>query len=443
MAYLINNDSPDRRGWMAGILAALLACALTPEAQGQFDPYPLPKSEVRTLPTASNGRDYVLYISFPLSYETAGPSRRYPVIYSCDGFWDFPVVAHTADYVRRDGMAPETIVVGLGYGGENPNVGHLRQWDLTPGIDPVYDASGATTGHAEEFLTVLATEIIPFVEENYRADPSFRMLFGASFGGLFAVYAALERPGLFEGIAVNGASLDWRDDLVLEMARAHKASGRSLNTRFYIGWGSGDEPAGIESSRRFVQEVSEMEIPNLRIVGREIAGAAHNGSKPENIARGIRFVFAPQAWVPVVGIDPGYGDFGKFINLSTRGRVGTGDDVLIGGIVVHGLHAKRVLVRAAGPSLTRLGVADALADPRLRIVDSDGETVASNDDWGTNSELSTLTQAFQQTGAFAFGEGSRDAALVARLEPGAYTIVVESGDGTSGVALVEAYETRP
>lgn len=420
---------------------AVLACLVGVPAQAQPEPYVMPKAEVRALPRSANGRDYIVNVSFPLSYDTAGPNRRYPVIYMCDGYWDFPLGAYIADYIRRDGMAPETIVVGIGYGGDNPDVGLLRQWDLTPGNDPVYDAQGKTTGHAEEFLDVLATEIIPFVESNYRADPSFRMLFGSSFGGLFSVYAAFQKPGLFQGVVVTGASLDWRDDLTLEMARAYKASGRSLNMRMYVGWGDGDTSGGIAACRRFAEEVPALGIPGLRLAAREIEGAAHSGSKPENFTRGVRFVFAPQAWVPVVGPDPGYGDFGRLINISTRGRVGSGDDVLIAGMVVSGVMPKRILVRAAGPALEAEGVASFLHDPHLRVVDSAGATVAENDDWASG-DAAAVQQAAGQVGAFAFPSGSADAATIVRLAPGAYTIVVD-GKGASGIALAEAYEIAP
>lgn len=428
-------------------MAALCVATGAPLVASASDaiPYVMPASEVRALPqTSANGHDYIVYVSFPLSYQTAGPSRRYPVIYLCDGYWDFPPVAYAADYVRRDGHAPEAIVVGIGYGGTNPNVGLLRQWDFTPGIDPVYDSTGATTGHAEEFLNVLATEIIPFVESNYRADPSYRVLMGNSFGGLFTLYAAFQHPGLFQGFVVSSPSLDWRKEYVLSQAQAYAATGKSLNVRMYVGWAAGDEIGTSGSSRHFAEQVYKLKIPGLKIAAREVEGGAHSGTKTETFTRGLRYVFAPQAWVPVVGLDPGYGDLGKFVNLSTRGRVESGDNVLIGGIVVQGVLPKRILVRAAGPTLASLGVTDPLPNPRFRVVDAAGATVASNDDWdAVSADAGPLNTAFTQSGAFAFPAGSKDAAAIVQLDPGQYTVIVESADGTPGIALVEAYELGP
>ena len=69
------------------------------------------------------------------------------------------------------------------------------------------------------------------------------------------------------------------------------------------------------------------------------------------------------------------------LNISTRMRVQTGDNVLIGGFIITGNDAKKVILRAIGPSLTQFGVVDALADPVLELHGSDGSVITSNDNW--------------------------------------------------------------
>lgn len=143
------------------------------------------------------------------------------------------------------------------------------------------------------------------------------------------------------------------------------------------------------------------------------------------------------------------GEYQRLINISTRGTVGSGEGALIGGFVVTGNSPKRVLVRAAGPSLVALGLSDALVDPKLVVYG--GQTiVAQNNDWGTAAFVATnqavasaadIAAAARATGAFAFASGSKDAAVIVTLAPGAYTAQVTSSDGTStGAALVEIYE---
>lgn len=126
-------------------------------------------------------------------------------------------------------------------------------------------------------------------------------------------------------------------------------------------------------------------------------------------------------------------------NISTRGVVGTGSNVLIAGFVVGGSTPKNVLVRAAGPALGALGVGGTLSDPVLRVVNSSGQTVAENDNWP-----SALQTNFQQVGGFAFPANSRDAALLlTNLAPGSYTATVSGANNTTGISLVEVYDADP
>ena len=122
-------------------------------------------------------------------------------------------------------------------------------------------------------------------------------------------------------------------------------------------------------------------------------------------------------------------------NISTRGRVHAGDEVMIGGFIVQGVEPARVLVRVVGPSLAAAGVAGALADPTLDLVDRNGNTVATNDDWRATQEAQIISTTVPPTDA-------REAAIVAYLVPGAYTAIVRGKDGTTGVALVEVYDLR-
>lgn len=133
----------------------------------------------------------------------------------------------------------------------------------------------------------------------------------------------------------------------------------------------------------------------------------------------------------------------QLVNLSTRGFVGRDASVMIAGFVVGGTTAKNIFVRAVGPALSDFGVAGALLDPTLRIVNSNGQTVMENDNWETQSGTATpaiIRAAEARRGAFQFKAGSRDAAVLASLPPGAYTAVVSGVNNATGIALVEAYD---
>ena len=130
----------------------------------------------------------------------------------------------------------------------------------------------------------------------------------------------------------------------------------------------------------------------------------------------------------------------RLANLSTRGNAGPGENNLIAGFVIQGGASKSVLIRAIGPALAIFGVAGTLADPRLTLVNGDGQTVLTVDDWNPSGPISSIAQ---RVGAFALEAGSRDAAVVATLDPGNYTVRVEGADRASGVALIEVYDADP
>ena len=124
----------------------------------------------------------------------------------------------------------------------------------------------------------------------------------------------------------------------------------------------------------------------------------------------------------------------RLLNISTRARVGTDEDVMIAGFIAGGGGAPtRLLARALGPSLGQSGVNQPLQDPVLEVFDVNGNLIATNDDWRTSQEA-----AIQATGLAPSNDN--EAAVVGYLAPGAYTIQVSGKNNTTGVALVEVYQ---
>ena len=135
---------------------------------------------------------------------------------------------------------------------------------------------------------------------------------------------------------------------------------------------------------------------------------------------------------------------GKATNVSTRGNVGTGTNILIAGFNVTGAVSRRVLIRGAGPTLADLGVPGVLADPQLTLIDqSTGRTIATNDNWASGDDAAVIASAAQSAGAFPFPSGSRDAAMIVMLPAGAYTAQLSGVEGGTGVGIVEVYDVDP
>jgi hypothetical protein len=120
----------------------------------------------------------------------------------------------------------------------------------------------------------------------------------------------------------------------------------------------------------------------------------------------------------------------KLANISTRGLVQGGDNVMIGGTIVIGSVATRIVVRAIGPSLP---VSGKLADPTLDLYDGNGGLIASNDNWRSDQEAEIIATGLPPT-------NNSESAVVKALSPGGYTAIVRGKNGTTGVGLVEAYQ---
>ena len=114
--------------------------------------------------------------------------------------------------------------------------------------------------------------------------------------------------------------------------------------------------------------------------------------------------------------------------------MGTGDKVSIGGIIITEGEAKRVLLRAIGPSLANFGITDPLLDPVLELHAGDGSLITSNDNWTDSPQMADI----EATGLAP--TNALESAIIATLDPGLYTAVVNGKDGGTGVGLVEAYD---
>jgi len=132
-------------------------------------------------------------------------------------------------------------------------------------------------------------------------------------------------------------------------------------------------------------------------------------------------------------------------NISTRLKVGTGNNVLIGGFIITGSEPKTVILRAMGPSLSAFGVPGALSDPNLELHNQANSTIATNDDWRT-TQIGGVITANQRPAIQATGLApSQDveSAILVTLSPGNYTAVVRGFGSATGVGLVEVYDLSP
>jgi predicted alpha/beta superfamily hydrolase len=273
---------------------------LTPQAAGAPSPSAFPRhvlarTEIRTPPDAS-GRADQLYVALPASYARE-PQRRYPVVYLCDGYWDFVLVYGFTGNLLYDRAVPEFILVGLGYQGESPDYDRLRAHDYTPVVEGPGN-QGRDTGHAAEYLHRLEHDILPFVDRSYRTDPSYRVLGGSSLGGLFTLYALFERPELFRAFIAPSPAVTWANRWLFEREAAFAKEHREVRARLFMTGASAEDPGFLAGIRAFDAQLAQRRYQGLAYEFRMVEGERHAGTKAESYNRGLRFAFAPIAPQP-------------------------------------------------------------------------------------------------------------------------------------------------
>jgi predicted alpha/beta superfamily hydrolase len=212
-------------------------------------------SETHLINSKLAGRDYRITISLPLGYN-ASPGEgwpfhdtppRWPAVYVLDGNWYAGMVTDIIRPMAWCGSTTDAIVVGIGYPeGDDPveafRVSFTRRnLDLTPVRDEPEEQRMAAqqqrpvpSGDAGGFLQFIQHELIPWVEQTYRADPAKRVLLGHSYGGLFGAFALFEAPELFETLVIGSPTLAYGDRYLFQREETFAKSSKPLPARVFL-----------------------------------------------------------------------------------------------------------------------------------------------------------------------------------------------------------------
>ncbi|ACB76320.1 alpha/beta hydrolase [Opitutus terrae] len=278
-------------------LAPLLLLPVTRAAEAPAA-YSIPGSQVRNLPVNSvSGRAYQLLIGLPGNYDK-DTTKRYPVVFVTDGYWDFAKLTSIHGGLVYDHAAPEFITVGLSYVGEKLNYGDLRWWELSPVVGG--GKGPEESGHAADFLKILENEIVPFVEREYRVDSAHRALAGASLGGLFTLYAMYTTPDFFSGYIAATPAIAYTNDWLLGYEEEFAKAGKKLNTRLFVSVGEKEWSGHIAGILRHNERLASRKHAGLAYQFRIIDGEGHAGMQFESYTRGLRFILGPLATPPTM-----------------------------------------------------------------------------------------------------------------------------------------------
>jgi predicted alpha/beta superfamily hydrolase len=194
-------------------LAILLSCTPAP-LQAQDEGAPIVIGSRQSLQSQVLGETRPFWVYTPAGYEAS--DGVYPVVYLLDGNQHFHHTTGIAQFLAAQDRMPGVIVVAI------PNTDRTR--DLTPPMATDTTSAFPTAGGADGFLRFLGDELIPHIDGAYRTAP-YRIIIGHSFGGLFAVYALLTRPYLFQAHIAISPSLWWDEEALLGAAERFFADG--------------------------------------------------------------------------------------------------------------------------------------------------------------------------------------------------------------------------
>ena len=263
------------------------------EIEKKFKSVEVPFSEIREVKSNITGKQYELLVGLPYSYYK-NITKKYPVVYFCDGFYDFPLLSMIYGEQIYDKTINECILVGFSYKGKNLDYGKLRAYDYTPTKDPTNPIQ--VGGGAKDFLDVVEKEFIPFVQANYRVDTSFRALGGSSLGGLFTLYSLFSKPYLFSAYIAISPAVNWDNSWLVNFENNFSKKDSSLPVSLYMTGAEHDipdMPDFLTSIKDFAQTLKSRNYKDFRFHFRLLDGLYHSGSKPEGYSRGIKFIFEP------------------------------------------------------------------------------------------------------------------------------------------------------
>jgi predicted alpha/beta superfamily hydrolase len=225
------------------------------------------------------GEERTILVRVPLNYQRT--EVKYPVIYMLDAHP--PQNAMMAGMIEQQvwgDVMPDVVLVGI------QNTNRFRDMTPTPG-----DREGA--GGAEKFLRFIETEVIPFVDKNYRTEP-YRTIAGHSLAGLFVVYAMIERPDAFNGYVAASPNVHWDNNYVIKRAEESFRKRGEWKKHLYIGLG--DEPAYMDGFNAFQDLLKRSKPKGLEYEFRLFKEENHGSVVLPAYYAGIRKVYS--GWTP-------------------------------------------------------------------------------------------------------------------------------------------------
>lgn len=261
----------------------MLLNVFTAQAKDNVTEMTVVGSQVKLLQSEIVKQEYQLLIKTPAGYGQS--DKTYPVIYFLDAQWDFPLMVSTYGQSYYDGFIPEAILVGIQWGGEDPDPNILRSRDFTPSNMTAVPNSGG----ADNFLQFIKQELIPFIGSEYRTNNN-RVLMGSSYGGLFTLYVLFNEPNLFNGYIPTSSASAWDNNLLYSYAKVFAKKKLTQPIRLYSAIGEFDDL--MPAFDNLVTFFDKQNFNGLSFKFERLAGLGHASLKSAGNTLGLHYVFA-------------------------------------------------------------------------------------------------------------------------------------------------------
>lgn len=264
------------------LVLLIISCLTTISAQ--YAAVTIPGSQLRKITSKIvTGQEYDLHITLPSGYESS--NKKYPVVYLMDSQWDFPLINSIYGEQYFDGFIPKLIIVGVTWGGKNPNPDFLRARDYTPTNEPGTKQSGG----ADQFLDFMKSELFPYIDSNFKTDKENRTLMGCSLGGLFTMYTLFTHTDMFSGYVAATPAIAWDNTVLSRFQKTFAQKTIAKPTRLFMT--IGDVESGRENFEKFSAFIQEQKYSNLYVSSKVLENTGHSGTKSETYSRGLQFIF--------------------------------------------------------------------------------------------------------------------------------------------------------
>jgi len=294
----MKNLTLKRTSLLWGICLMLNAIVAAGQSETGFDP--INQKLEHILKSKINGTTYHLFVSLPKNYSPTD-NLHYPVLYFLDGNLTFPIAHSARTVLDLFGDIEQIIIVGIDYSWERSMKPMFinRTIDFTPSPDPIRERSFAgmigipagslTSGGASVFLKIFKTEIIPFMNGQYKCSDD-RGIAGHSLGGLFAGYCLLSATDLFDRFGINSPSFWWNNDEMLKTEKSFSIKNKMLPGRAFVSVGS-LEGGGVIIMTAFADSLKSHNYKGLNLSTQIFEGETHTSVMPACISRTLTALY--------------------------------------------------------------------------------------------------------------------------------------------------------